>query len=258
MGTLVRYLTPGERLIYSSRRHKVVLGNAFVVFGASIVLGIAASTMSHRFPGDHLGEIGAGITVLGAAFLAWRAGHWALTRYVITNERILLIEGLIARRITALPLRLVIDTTYRRTIWGRLLGYCNLELNLSGHPGLRSLTRVPNADRVYALILRLLSGHEDGAPAEPEPEPEREANDAMRLAAKESWVNDPDPDADRLYRLIRRLLNEHEEQAPAPHAAPHAEPKPEPEAQPEWASANDTVRMGVSDTTRLTHRLPPS
>ena len=67
-------------------------------------------------------------------------------------------------------MRLVIDTTYRRTIAGRILGYCNLELNLSGHPGLRSLTRVPNADRVYALILRLLSGHEDELLAEPEPE----------------------------------------------------------------------------------------
>jgi len=47
-----------------------------------------------------------------------RAGQWSLTKYVITNQRILLIEGLVARRITALPLRLVIDTTYRRSMWG--------------------------------------------------------------------------------------------------------------------------------------------
>ena len=187
MGTPIRYLTPGERLIYSSRRHKVVLANSFVVLAVSLVLGIALSTQSHRWPADHLNEIGVGITLLGAAYFGWRAGHWALTRYVITNERILLIEGLIARRITALPLRLVIDTTYRRTICGRLLGYCNLELNLSGHPGLRSLTRLPNADRVYALILRLLSGHEDEPLlAEPEPEHERQANDAMRLGSRES------------------------------------------------------------------------
>ena len=151
MGTLVRYLTPGERLIYASRRHTVVLSNSFAVFLVSLVLGLVAAAQSHRWPAAHLGLVGAGIALLGTLFFAWRAGHWALTRYVITNERILLIEGLIARRITALPLRLVIDTTYRRTIAGRILGYCNLELNLSGHPGLRSLTRVPNADRVYAL-----------------------------------------------------------------------------------------------------------
>ena len=35
MGTLVRYLTPGERLIYASRRHTVVLANSFAVFVAT-------------------------------------------------------------------------------------------------------------------------------------------------------------------------------------------------------------------------------
>src|SRR5437763_12347369 len=169
MGTLVRYLTPGERLIYVSRRHTVVLSSAIAVFATCLLAGVAADIESTRWPGLHLRWIAFGLVLIGTIVLAWRAGHWALTRYVITNERILLIEGLIARRITALPLRLVIDTTYRRTIAGRILGYCNLELNLSGHPGLRSLTRVPNADRVYALILRLLSGHDDELLKEPEP-----------------------------------------------------------------------------------------
>jgi Bacterial PH domain len=229
MGTLVRYLTPGERLIYASRRHTVVLSNSFAVFLVSLVLGVVVAAQSHRWPAAHLGLVGAGIALLGTLFFAWRAGHWALTRYVITNERILLIEGLIARRITALPLRLVIDTTYRRTIAGRILGYCNLELNLSGHPGLRSLTRVPNADRVYALILRLLSGHEDELLKEPEPhlapapdgEPVRElpAHDTVRIAA----MSPADPGMDDTLALD-----------------------------------GDTVRMKGTDTVKVTHRLPPN
>ena len=151
---------------------------------------------------------------------------------MITNERILLVEGLIARRITALPLRLVIDTTYRRTIVGRILGYCNLELNLSGHPGLRSLTRVPNADRVYALILRLLSGHEDELVKEPEPhvapapdgEPVRElpahAHDTVKIGA----VSPADAGMDDTLAL----------------------------------DGSDTVKMKGTDTAKVTHRLPPN
>jgi hypothetical protein len=230
MGTLVRYLTPGERLIYASRRHTVVLTNSFAVFLGSLVLGVVVAAQSHRWPAAHLGPVGTGIAVLGTLFLAWRAGHWALTRYVITNERILLVEGLIARRITALPLRLVIDTTYRRTIVGRILGYCNLELNLSGHPGLRSLTRVPNADRVYALILRLLSGHEDelvtesGAHVAPAPDgdPVRELppQEAVKIAA----ASPTDPGMDDTLVL----------------------------------DGGDTVRMTSADTVKVTHRLPPT
>jgi hypothetical protein len=153
----VRYLVPGELFIYTSRRHTVVLSNPLAVFAGSLVLGGVAASQSHRLPAAHLGLVGAGIALLGTLFFALRAWRWALTRYVITNERILLIEGLIARRITALPLRLVVDTTYLRTIGGRLFGYCNLELNLSGHPGLRCLTRLPSPDRVYSLIVGLLS-----------------------------------------------------------------------------------------------------
>ncbi|MEA2535739.1 MAG: hypothetical protein QOJ93_3550 [Actinomycetota bacterium] len=242
----IRYLTPGERLIYTSRRHTVVLATSFVVFVVALALGLFLGAESSRWPTYHLGPIGAGITLLGTLYFGWRAGQWSLTRYVITNQRILLIEGLVARRITALPLRLVIDTTYRRTIGGRLLGYCDLELNLSGHPGLRSLTRIPNADRVYSLILRLLSGSQETAPAaEPEPKsgretlPEPGANETVRVG-----VNDAAPEADRLYRLLLRLLSSHDAEPPLP----------EPEAEREF---NDTVRMGGNETVKVTHRLPP-
>lgn len=242
----IRYLTPGERLIYTSRRHTVVLATSFVVFVVALALGLFLGAESYRWPTYHLGQIGAGITLLGTLYFGWRAGQWSLTRYVITNQRILLIEGLVARRITALPLRLVIDTTYRRTIGGRLLGYCDLELNLSGHPGLRSLTRIPNADRVYSLILRLLSGSQETAPAaEPEPKsgretlPEPGANETGRVG-----VNDAAPEADRLYRLLLRLLSSHDAEPPLP------EPEPEREF-------NDTVRIGGNETVKVTHRLPP-
>jgi hypothetical protein len=242
----IRYLTPGERLIYTSRRHTVVLGTAFAFFVVALALGLFLGAESYRWPTYHLGQIGAGITLLGTLYFGWRAGQWSLTRYVITNQRILLIEGLVARRITALPLRLVIDTTYRRTIGGRLLGYCDLELNLSGHPGLRSLTRIPNADRVYSLILRLLSGSQETPPkAEPEPKagretlPESGVNETATVR-----VNDAAPEADRLYRLLLRLLSSHDAEPPL------REPEPEPEF-------SDTVRMGGNETVKVTHRLPP-
>jgi hypothetical protein len=241
----IRYLTPGERLIYTSRRHTVMLAGSFSVFVVALALGLFLGAERHLRPTYHLGQIGAGITLLGTLYLGLRAGQWSLTKYVITNQRILLIEGLVARRITALPLRLVIDTTYRRTIWGRLLGYCDLELNLSGHPGLRSLTKIPNADRVYSLILRLLSGSQETAPAaEPEPKsgretlPEPELNETAKVG-----INDAAPEADRLYRLLVRLLN-HEDAPPAR----------EPESE---RAFSDTVRIGGNETAKVTHRLPP-
>src|SRR5579859_725567 len=116
MGATHRYLTPGEQLVYVTRRHTVVLGNALVALVVAIVVGLYLAAQAHRQPAAHLGEIGAGLAALGGGYFVWRAWEWWLTRYVITDERIVLIEGLVARRIKALPLRLVIDTTYRRTV----------------------------------------------------------------------------------------------------------------------------------------------
>lgn len=160
-----RYLVPGERIISSFRRHSVVLGKAAATLVVALVLATVLWAEAPRRPNDHLGAIGAAVAVLGLCYFAWRAWQWRLARYLITNERIVLIEGLVARRINSLPLRLVIDTTYHRSVAGRLLGYCDLELNLSGQPGMRRLTEVPHADQVYRLLQRLLSSHGDGAAA---------------------------------------------------------------------------------------------
>jgi hypothetical protein len=73
----------------------------------------------------------------------------------------------------------------------------------------------------------------------------------MRLDTKDS-LNETDPGADRLYRLLVRLLNDHDEESVPTKPQRKRAPEPEPEV-----GTNDTVRMGVGDTTKVTHRLPP-
>ncbi|MEA2566822.1 MAG: hypothetical protein QOD49_1999, partial [Actinomycetota bacterium] len=46
----IRYLTPGERLIYTSRRHTVVLATSFVVFVVALALGLFLGAESYRWP----------------------------------------------------------------------------------------------------------------------------------------------------------------------------------------------------------------
>ena len=169
MRTPPGYLVPDETVIYTSRRHGVVLAPAIVMLGIAWAAAGVLLAEAHRVPKDNLGAIGVVLVVLGVLYFASRVSKWWLSRYVITNMRIILIEGFVARQVKSLPLRLVIDTTYHRTVPGRVLGYCDLELNLSGQPGLRRLTQLPNADEVYGLILRLLSKNEPAAKPTPDP-----------------------------------------------------------------------------------------
>jgi uncharacterized membrane protein YdbT with pleckstrin-like domain len=184
-----RYLAPGEKVLYETRRHPVVIAAGAIGWVVAVTLAAALAGLSHRWTIPHVSVLAGGILVLGTIYLSWKAGRWSLTRYLVTNQRVLLIEGLIARNVKALPLRSVMDTTYHRTVPGRLFGYFDLELNVSGHPGIRSLTTLPRPKTAYKLILSLLTpGREapgsrpgEPPPAQPPGSPGASSSDTHRL-----------------------------------------------------------------------------
>jgi PH (Pleckstrin Homology) domain-containing protein len=162
-----KYLHSTEEVEYRCRRHPVVISSVFSLWLVSVVVCLALEAIaSWTPPALHVGGAGVLVLVLGTLFLGWRGLEWWKACYVFTNERVLLIEGLVSRVVIGIPFRLVIDTTYRRTLPGRLLDYGDVELNLSGRPSLRTLRTLPKPDRVYNLILSLLHGCNDVESAE--------------------------------------------------------------------------------------------
>lgn len=153
-----RYLARDEHIVFMLRRHTVVLGNVVLIWLAALAAGVGAGLLSGRLPGWHLGVVGGWIVLAGAGFLGWRTFDWWLTHYVITDERVLLVEGVVARRVRAVPLSKVTHTDYRRSVFGRIFGYGDLILDSpGGASGLRELTSIPRPDDIYRLIMSLVS-----------------------------------------------------------------------------------------------------
>jgi membrane protein YdbS with pleckstrin-like domain len=171
-----RYLAHGERVVFVLRRHTVVLERPVSIWLLALAAGVGAGLLSPHVPGWDLGAVGGWIVLAGAALLAWKAWGWWTARYVITDERVLLIEGVVARRVRAVPLSKVTHTDYRRTFFGRIFGYGTLTLDSpGGASGLRELTNIPKPDEVYRLIMSLVAGTSSrprpgltvGAPVDP-------------------------------------------------------------------------------------------
>jgi hypothetical protein len=152
-----RYLAPGEDVICASRRHIVVLDSSIGVWITSMAFGLLTGFAFQRHPGWYLGQMGVAVFLTGTVFLGWKVWEWWIARYVFTNDRVLLIEGILDRHVNGIPLRVVLDTTYHRSFGGRVRGYGDLELNVSGQPGLRKLTSLPHPDSMYRLILFLVN-----------------------------------------------------------------------------------------------------
>ena len=154
-----RYLARGERVVFVLRRHAVVLERAIGIWLAAIAAGVGLGLLATHEPHWHLGVIGGWIVLVGAGFLTWKTEGWWIARYVITDERVMLIDGVVSRRVRAVPLSKITHTDYRRTLSGRLLGYGTISLDSAGtHDGLRELTSIPKPDEVYRLIMSLVSG----------------------------------------------------------------------------------------------------
>jgi hypothetical protein len=170
-----RYLAANEKVRYSCRRHPIVLLKVILLWLVALIAGSFAGLVESPSDEDGLIDQVAGFIVLALTlYSAWKIAHWWWGRYVITDLRALFIEGIISRKVSSIPLEKVTDTTYARSVWGRLLGYGDLLLDTPGErPGLDTLLYLPNPDEVYRLIASLVVARVWEKPPEPAPYPRR-------------------------------------------------------------------------------------
>jgi uncharacterized membrane protein YdbT with pleckstrin-like domain len=171
-----KYLAPSEHILHTTRRHWIVIVKPLAIWILVLVLGgmigVATSPEQAATPLDRLAGIAA---VVATIYAAWRFVEWTAAAYVVTSARVLEVEGVLSRNVSAVPLSKVTDTTFRRTALGRLLRYGDLMLDSPGEkPGLSTLTTLPRPVELYRLIMSLVVTKEEGpdeAKAVPPPPP---------------------------------------------------------------------------------------
>ncbi|HZT64756.1 MAG TPA: PH domain-containing protein [Acidimicrobiales bacterium] len=153
------YLLPAERKVVAVRRHPAMMGRrALAAFAAVLV---AAAVHDHLPPRDPLATVVWIAALAVVARLVWRALEWNSERFVVTDQRVMLITGLTTRRVAMLPLRKVTDMTYKRSPTGRLFGFGEFVMESAGNSqGLRRVEYVPEPDRIYLAVSRLVFGED--------------------------------------------------------------------------------------------------
>ncbi|UQX89705.1 PH domain-containing protein [Jatrophihabitans telluris] len=157
MNDLDRYLLPTETTEVVVRRHWASLTKQGLIAAALIALSMtivvyAAKTQALAVLGTllFLGTIG---------WFGWIVGDWYSERFVITDKRVLLISGLLTKRVAIMPLSKVTDLTYERSIPGRLLGYGVFVVESAGqHQALSRIDFLPHPDELYQQVSSLLFG----------------------------------------------------------------------------------------------------
>jgi uncharacterized membrane protein YdbT with pleckstrin-like domain len=87
--------------------------------------------------------------------------RWRTTHHVITTHRVLLREGVLARRGRDIALSRIADVSFRQTLGQRLVRSGTLTIETLGDGGTTVLERVPDSDGVQQLLVALVAEDAD-------------------------------------------------------------------------------------------------
>ena len=136
-------------------RHWIMVAGPFLWgIGALLVAGILTAYVEASQPATtYIWLITLGVLV----WVGWRFFVWYVERFIVTDRRLMLVTGLLNRRVAVIPLRKVTDMTYQRTGVGRLFGYGGLVIESAAQDqALREVDYLPNPDALYQRVSQLL------------------------------------------------------------------------------------------------------
>ena len=144
-------LLPGERILTRSTRHWVVLVRPIVTTVLATAISLVVLVLL-PIPGElrlflMLAVILVGIGVLNLYYWGWRAHE-----YVLTDQRVILNEGIVSKFSRSIAIDRIQDLTTFQGLWGRTWGFGDIELESAGREGAELLSTVPRPQQLRNAI----------------------------------------------------------------------------------------------------------
>lgn len=151
---VARYLFPTEKYRGEWRRHWIhIILPITVVVVATFLMGFVSSLFAH-FHADIAVTVVVVLWVLSLVWVAWRVFDWFVDRFILTNKRVMLINGLVTRKVAMMPLLRVTDMKYQQSPLGRMLNYGTFVLESAGQDqALREVPHLPNPNELYLRVV---------------------------------------------------------------------------------------------------------
>ncbi|TFV59874.1 PH domain-containing protein [Geodermatophilus sp. DF01-2] len=158
-----KLLAEDEEVVRHLHPHWLTLARPVLVL--LLVVGVASFGAALVPAGPQQGTVRA--VVAGVALLVVARTvlgpvlRWRTTHYVVTTHRVLLREGVLARRGRDIALSRVADVSYRQTLGQRLVRSGTLTIESTGDGAATVLERVPGSDGVQQLLAQLIEEDAD-------------------------------------------------------------------------------------------------
>ncbi|HEX5540415.1 MAG TPA: PH domain-containing protein [Micromonospora sp.] len=151
---VARYLFPTERYRGEWKRHWIHLALPLLIgVLATFLLGYLSGFLAGRDSGG-LTTVAVLIWLAAMGWVAWRLADWHYDRFILTNKRVMVVNGIVTRRVGMMPLARVTDMKYDQSPLGRLLNYGTFVLESAGQDqALREVKHLPNPNELYLRVV---------------------------------------------------------------------------------------------------------
>ena len=127
-----RLLADGERVALRGRQHLLatfIEGRvAWAIFAAALVLVLLTLQLEQSIVRDIFSWLGLILLLVGLGWLGQIYLNWYAQDYVITNRRVMKVEGVLKKRSADSSLEKINDAVLEQSVFGRMLGYGDLDI----------------------------------------------------------------------------------------------------------------------------------
>jgi uncharacterized membrane protein YdbT with pleckstrin-like domain len=153
---LERYLVPTEAIIFMLRRHWLVLVEPI----ATTLLGLfVVGFLDQKLTGSalRLRDIAIIGWLLLLVRLIWKITDWHQELFLATDRRLILLHGIVTRKVAMMPMAKVTDMRYDRSVPGRIFGYGVFIMESAGQDQALSVVNyITDPDKHYRQISAIL------------------------------------------------------------------------------------------------------
>jgi uncharacterized membrane protein YdbT with pleckstrin-like domain len=150
-----KHLNDGETIALDMHPHWWYFAEPALSLAATIVVGIWVLTLKDdSTPKNALTPVVLVLLVGTGGWLAFRAATWQNTNFVITSQRVIFRQGLIAKRGMEIPLDRVNNVNFSQGIFERMLGAGDLLIESGGEDGQQRFTDIKDPAGVQNLLHR--------------------------------------------------------------------------------------------------------
>jgi uncharacterized membrane protein YdbT with pleckstrin-like domain len=152
---LNQLLGEGEQIILVTRRHWLVLlgeilSESVLTVALAVLISLLLALLPVTFPWLVLGYL---LLLLPILSLGRDLAIWLNNKFVVTNRRIIHVEGVLDKDITDSSLEKVNDVKLEQSVWGRLLNYGNVEILTASELGVNKFNTIADPIRFKTAML---------------------------------------------------------------------------------------------------------